>query len=38
MNVWMMCQGLAPCVQDHDDADLGAEPPWVSGERRHRFG
>ena len=38
MHVWMMRQGLAPCVQDCDDADLGAEPAGVSGERHHRFG
>ncbi len=34
----MMRQRLPPCVQNSDDADLGAEPPRVGGERRHRFG
>ena len=38
MDMGMMRQRLAPCMQDGDDADLGAEPAWVSGERRHRFG
>lgn len=38
MQVWMMRQRLPPCVQNSDDADLGAEPPRVGGERRHRFG
>jgi len=28
----------APGVEDGDDADLGTEPAWIGGERRHRLG
>src|SRR5258705_13041881 len=34
----MMRQRLPPCVQDGDDANLGAEPTRIGGERRHRLG
>src|SRR5258705_3187383 len=34
----MMRQRLPPCVQDGDDADRGAEPTRIGGERRHRLG
>ena len=34
----MVRQRLSPGVEDGDDADLGAEPAWIGGERRHRLG
>ena len=33
----MMRQRLPPCVQHSDDANLGAEPARIGGERRHRL-
>ena len=38
MDVGMMRQRLPPGVEDGDDADPGAEPAWIGGERRHRLG
>ena len=34
MDVGMMRQRLSPGMQDGDDADLGAEPARIGGERR----
>lgn len=34
----MMRQRLPPGMQDGDDADFGAEPARIGGERRHRLG
>ena len=34
----MVRQRLPPGVEDGDDADPGAEPAWIGGERRHRLG
>lgn len=31
----MVCQRLPQGVEDGDDADPGAEPAWIGGERRH---
>jgi len=37
VDVGMMRQRLPPCVQHGDDANLGAEPARIGGERRHRL-
>ena len=38
MDMGMMRQRLTPCVQDGDEADLGAEPARVRGEHHHCLG
>jgi hypothetical protein len=38
VHVQMLLEGLAPGVQDHRDAELGAEPFRILGKRRERCG
>ena len=38
VDVGMVRQRLPPGVEDGDDADPGAEPAWIGGERRHCLG
>ena len=34
----MMMQGLAPGMQDHEEAQVGAEMPRITGDREEGFG
>ncbi len=38
VDVGMVRQRLSSGVEDGHDADPGAEPAWIGGERRHRLG